>query len=290
MRLHLAAAALFSCLGAVLGVAHSADDLSPPKNSIPYGANTAVGKFAEVNGIKLYYEVYGNGPPLLLLHGNGQSIADMGYQLKFFADRYQVIAVDSRGHGKSGIGGGRLTYEQMADDVDALLQLLNVKSVYLVGWSDGGNVGLLLAMSHPEKVAKLAVMGAILHPDGAYDWALRWLSKEEVRVTSMISEGGSTKALEIYMQQLDLLGTQPNISVEQLSRLPMPVLVMAGDKDVIRDDHTLKIFHAIPNAHLAIFPGATHFMPWQAPTLFNETVETFFRVPFVRPETQTLLD
>jgi len=284
----VAVIATISSLGAVPSVAHSADELSPPKNSIPYGANTAVGRFADVNRIKLYYEIYGKGSPLLLLHGNQQSIADMGYQLKYFADRYQVIAVDSRGHGKSAIGDGRLTYEQMAEDVDALLQLLSVKSVYVLGWSDGGNVGLLLAISHPDKVAKLAVMGAILQPDGVYAWATQWVAKEKARVDSLIGKGGSTEALEIYRQQLALLGTQPNISVEQLNRLPMPVLVMAGDEDVIRDDHTLKIFHAIPNAHLAIFPGTTHFVPWEVPTLFNETVERFFRDRFVRPDTRAL--
>ena len=103
------------------------------KFPIPYGSNKAVGKYASVNGIKMYYEVYGEGKPLVLIHGNGGSILTMGYQVQYFSKYYRCIVADSRAHGKSGVGEGRLTYEQMADDWSALLDTLKIDSAYVLG-------------------------------------------------------------------------------------------------------------------------------------------------------------
>ena len=93
-----------------------AQPLGPPKLDIPYGHNESAGRSIELDGIKVYFETYGDGTPVLLIHGNGDDIAAMGYQIKFFSEKYRVIAADSRGHGKSEMGPGRLTYEQMAED------------------------------------------------------------------------------------------------------------------------------------------------------------------------------
>src|ERR1700730_7896915 len=137
------------------------------KFAIPYGSNQAIGKYADLNGIKMYYEIYGQGKPLLLIHGNGGSIKNMGFQIQYFSRYYRCIIGDSRAHGKSGVGEGRLTYEQMADDWAALLDNLKIDSAYVIGWSDGGILGLLLAIHHPKKVSKLAAMGANLWPDSS---------------------------------------------------------------------------------------------------------------------------
>ena len=159
-------------LATVLAFAATASaQLEPPKLAVPYGENPVAGATVEVNGIKLHYETYGQGTPLLMIHGNGGSIAHLGYQIEAFAPRYQVIVADSRGHGQSEMGPGRLTYEHQAEDLNALLDHLHLKSAYVLGWSDGGILGLLLAIHHPDKVAKLAIMGANLRPDGAYAWA-----------------------------------------------------------------------------------------------------------------------
>lgn len=262
--------------------------LAPPVLAIPYGKNAAAGKFAEISGIKIYFEVYGEGPVLLAIHGNGGTIADLGNQIQFFADRYRVIAADSRGHGQSGLGPGRLTYEQQMEDLNTLLDQLQVKSAYVLGWSDGGIIGLLLAIHHPEKVGKLAVMGANLEPNGAYPWALDWLKSTEQHVDAMIAEGDKSEPWSLFKQHLDLLGKQPNIPTSDLAKIAVPTLVMAGDKDVIRDEHTLLIFHSLKQAHLAIFPGATHMIAWDNPKLFNSTVETFFGQPFTRPDTRDI--
>jgi len=242
-----------------------------------------------VNGIKLYVETYGKGQTMLQIHGNGESIASMGHQIRFFSDRYRVIAADSRGHGKSEMGSGRLTYEQMAEDLNGLLERRGLKSVYVLGWSDGGILGLLLAIHHPDKVSRLAIMGANLNPAGAYDWANDLVAAKDKQIARMIEKGDTSQPWARLKQYFDLLGKQPNISLAQLKTIMAPTLVMAGDRDVISDVHTLEIFHALPNAHLTIFPGATHMIPWQNPELFNRTVETFFTRPFTKPDTRDIL-
>jgi len=262
--------------------------LGPPKLAVAYGSNPAAGNYTVLDGIRLYYETYGDGPVMLQIHGNGGSIRDMGNQIQFFSAHYRVIAADSRGHGKSEIGTGHLTYEQQAEDLNALLDELQIKSAYVLGWSDGGIIGLLLAIHHPDKVAKLAVMGANLAPEGAYEWAVAWVARQEKFVDEQIAKGAKTTGVPWFVlkQHLDLLGSQPHIPVTDLNQITAPTLVMAGDKDVIRDDHTLTIFHNIPQAHLAIFPGATHMIAWENPDLFNQTIETFFSKPYTRPDTK----
>lgn len=253
---------------------------------VSYGQNATAGRTLWVNGIRLYREAYGQGSPVLLLHGNGQDISSMRHQITHLATRYQVVAPDSRGHGQSELGAGRLTDEQMADDMNALLEQLSLKQVFVLGWSDGGIIGLLLAINHPNKVGKLAVMGANLNPAGAYPRALAWVAPQDQQAKAMIANGDTSQPWPLYRQHFDLLGKQPNIPVARLKSISAPTLVMAGDKDVIRDAHTLEIFHAIPQAHLCIFPGATHLVPAEDPESFNRTVERFFSEPFKRPDTR----
>ena len=266
----------------------TAAELNPPKLAIPYGENAAAGKFTEVNGIKLYYETYGEGTPLLMIHGNGGSISHMGNQIQFFAPHYRVISADSRGQGKSELGPDRLTYEQMAEDLNALLDQQHIKSAYIFGWSDGGIIGLLLAIHHPDKVGKLAIMGANLNPQGACQWALDWVAVQNKNVDAMIAKGDKSQPWPLVKQFLDLVANQPNIPVADVEKIAAPVLVMAGDKDVIRLEHTQLIFDHLRQAHLAIFPGSTHMIAWDNPALINSTMEKFFSQPYTRPDTKDI--
>jgi len=134
-------------------------------DKITYGDNPKAGHYADVNGIKLYYETYGSGEPLVMLHGNGGSIDAFRNQIPFFQKHYQVIAIDSRLQGKSGGSPDTISYELMASDFCTLLDQLNIKSAYVLGWSDGGIDGILMAMNCPEKVKKLAASGANTVPD-----------------------------------------------------------------------------------------------------------------------------
>ncbi len=267
----------------------SASDNQP--EPIPYGSNPQAGHHADVNSIKMYYETYGSGDPLLVIHGNGQGIADMHFQIAHFARNYQVIVADSRGHGKSGLGTDKLTYIQMMEDYDALLEKLSITGANVVGWSDGGILALLLAIHHPDKVNKMALMGANLRPDGTavHSWASELLQPMSATVDEMISNKDTTQDWSLVRQHLDLLMTQPNIPLESLHEIKAPVLVMAGDKDIIRIEHSLEIFENLPQAHLAILPGQTHWAPATHPNGFNALVEKFFDTPFERPESREIL-
>ncbi|MGZ4013050.1 MAG: alpha/beta fold hydrolase [Mucilaginibacter sp.] len=146
-----AKAALTFLLSVVVAIAMAQQS---PFDTTKYGRNAAVGKYADIRGFKMYYETYGQGEPLLIIHGNGGSINNFLYQIPYFAKNYHVVIADSRAQGKSVDLTDSLSYEMMTDDLNALLDQLHLKSCYVIGWSDGGINGLLLAMRHPDKVKK----------------------------------------------------------------------------------------------------------------------------------------
>lgn len=258
---------------------------------IPYGANPQAGHYAHVNDMDMYFETYGSGGPLLLIHGNGQSIAAMHFQIAHFSASYRVIVADSRGHGKSGLGTNHLTYVQMMEDYNALLDQLNITRANVIGWSDGGILSLLLAIHHPDKVNKMAIMGANLRPDetAVYAWTHELLLRISASIDTMIENNDTSENWLLSRQLLDLLMTQPDIPVASLHHIEAPVLVMAGDKDIIRTEHSMEIFDHLRQAHLAILPGQTHWAPQTDPSGFNALVERFFDTPFTRPESREIL-
>lgn len=284
VRIVVAASLIASC-----GV-HAAD--VPPAPAVTYGANPAAAHEFTFNGNRFYYETYGAGEPLLLIHGNGASIATFDKQIGEFSQHYQVIAMDSRGQGKSELGTKHLNYEQMADDSNALLDHLKLDHVKVLGWSDGGIIGLLLAIHHPDKVGMLAVMGANLNPEAAQQWALdglaRYRKQLNEKLVAATASGADTAQINLELQMSDLLQRQPNIPAAELSRVQVPTLVMAGDRDVIRNAHTLLMFESLPKAQLEIFHGATHMIPTQDPERFNKTVLDFFGKPFSMPDTRDM--
>ena len=123
-----------------------------------YGKNKDAGKFYDIRGFKMYCEIYGEGQPLVIIHGNGGSIADFKDQIPYFSKKYKVIIADNRAQGQSTDKADSLSYEMMADDYAALLSALKIDSAFVIGWSDGGINALLLAIRHPEKVKKLALI------------------------------------------------------------------------------------------------------------------------------------
>lgn len=237
--------------------------------NVNYGDNPKAGHFADVNGIKLYYETYGSGEPLVMLHGNGGSINAFRKQIPFFRKYYQVIAIDSRLQGKSGGSPDQISYAQMASDFCALLDQLNIKSAYVLGWSDGGIDGILMALNCPDRVKKLAVSGANTVPDTT---ALSQADLDDMKKT-VANPRVSAKEKALNQMMID----QPNIPYAELGKIECPVLIMAGDHDMIKAGHTLKIFQSIPKASLCIFPDSHHGVCQQHPELFNETVLRFFR-------------
>lgn len=248
-------------------------------NPRAFGQNEQAGAFVEVNGIQLYYEIYGKGEPLLLLHGTGQSISAFRFQIPYFEKHYQVIIADCRGRGRSTDTSDELTYELQASDISKFLDALQISSTNIVGWSDGGIIGIIMAITYPAKVKKLVAMGSNIHPEGLFPERLASHRAEFERLKRI-----NNPENQILIKLYKLLSHYPKLRFEELSAIKSPTLIMAGDHDVIQDLHSLKIFHSIANAHLAIMPGETHGMPVTNPELFNSTVYRFLKTPFKKPE------
>ena len=255
-----------------------AQQAKSPFDTTMYGRNPAVGKYADIRGFKMYYETYGKGEPLLIIHGNGGSINNFRYQIPYFAKNYQVIVADSRAQGKSVDTKDSLSYEMMTDDLNALLDKLNLKSCYVIGWSDGGINGLLLAIRHPDKVKKLAVTGANLWPDStAVD---PFVYKQAMAENDKVKKMPASPQQKAEMKLVHLLSYEPHITLNQLHTITCPVLVIGGDHDVILTAHTMLIAQSIPNSYLWIIPNSGHSTPIYKKEQFNKVVGDFFAEPF----------
>lgn len=256
------------------------------KFDTPYGKNTAVGKFAEINGAKIYYEEYGKGEPLLLIHGNGGNIESMGNQIDYFKSKYRVIVADNRGQGKSELKTDSLTYVQITKDIEGLVNQLKLDSISIIGWSDGGIVGLQMGISGKSKIKKIVAMGANLRPDSTAvnSWATKDVENMKKRIVSKIKEKDTSENWNLQKQLAGLLVDQPNIVTKDLSKIKAKVLIIAGDKDIIKNEHSVEIFENIPKAQLCIMPGETHFAPASNPEVFNALVNKFLSEPFKRPD------
>ena len=250
-----------------------------------YGQNASVGHFAQVNGIRMYYETYGTGPSLLLIHGNGGSIYGMRCQIEYFSNSYHVIAADNRSHGKTSDGEGPLTYEQMTDDLAELLETLHIDSVDIIGQSDGGILALLLAIRYPSKVKKLVASSPNLRPDttALSAWAFPIMKGDLDEANAMIAKKDSSQNWQRVKRWNELMLNGPHIPVADLHRILAPTLIMGGDDDVIPPEHLIEIYRNIPRAHLAILPGATHFNHQKHYAAYNSFAERFLRDPFTRP-------
>src|ERR1700712_4325746 len=236
---------------------------------ISYDNNPATGKYASINGIKLYYETYGSGEPLIMLHGNGGNISAFEKQIPFFSKYYKVIAVDSRLQGRSGDSEDTLSYNMMADDFCALLDYLKLDSVYVLGWSDGGINAIIMAMKCSGKIKAIAVTGANTVPDSSA------ISGVDIQGMKDFVADKNTSKKDRTLNRMMI--NEPNILYSDLSKINCRVLVMAGDHDVIKPEHTIKIFQSIPDAQLCIYPNSNHGVCQQHPDLFNKTVLDFFR-------------
>ncbi|MEO8097120.1 MAG: alpha/beta hydrolase [Acidobacteriota bacterium] len=248
---------------------------------VAYGSNPKAGKTFTHDGVQLYYEVYGTGEPVLLIHGNGASIAAMKFQIEYFRKRYKVIAMDSRDHGKSGSSPDPITYEKMTDDLAALLDHLQTGPVNVIGWSDGGIEALLLGIRHPAQVKKLASMAANLVPNGLHPDTLKFI---HATLDAMPPAAQQTAEQKREVKVTTMMLSEPQIPLGALEAITAPTLVLAGDHDAILDEHTLDIYHHLPNSQLCIFPDATHGIPVDNPALFNSTVDRFFRTRFVKKD------
>jgi pimeloyl-ACP methyl ester carboxylesterase len=245
------------------------------QSAAPYGNNPAAGKYYNIRGIKMYCEVYGQGKPLLMIHGNGGSIASFSKNIPYFSKKYMVIVPDSRAHGKSTDTKDSLSFEMMADDFNALLDTLHIQKAYVIGWSDGGINALLLAMRHPDKVIKLASTGANLTPDSTALIPSLW--KDMVKQYNEQKNKKWTTAKEKNDWKIFLLDyLQPNIPAMALHAIKCPSLIICGDHDLIPVEHTALIYHYIPGAWLWVVPNSGHGTLIEHTDEFNAKVNEFF--------------
>ena len=236
--------------------------------------------YVKTRGARLYYAITGAGSPVLLLHGSLGSSDDWGYQVGALARHHMVIVMDSRGQGRSTHDARPFSYDLMADDVVALLDALKISKVDVVGWSDGANIGLDLAMRHPARIGKLFAFGANASVSGLkgdpekqpiFPQVMARMASDYARLSP------TPKAFDALAAQMSTMwATQPNWTDTQLKSIKSPVWIVDGDHDeFIKREHTEHLAATIPGAGLLILPNVSHFAPLQAPALFNAAVLQF---------------
>jgi pimeloyl-ACP methyl ester carboxylesterase len=239
-----------------------------------YSGKSHGGQDIRVDDIRIHCETFGAGPPVLVLHGAFGTIEDMSDQIRALAKSHFVIAVDSRGHGRSTDGSVPLNYSLMSDDMVKVLDHLKVDRVDVVGWSDGGIIGLDLAMRHPERVRRLVAIGANYDVDG-----LAAMPPDEeaprtpIRYWLLAPDPAHWSIF--HGKVVTMLRTQPQYTVSDLGRIKVPTLVMAGEHDLIKREHTDQLAKSIPGSQESIIAGASHAAPLEKPEIVNAKILSF---------------
>lgn len=221
--------------------------------------------------IEHFYIEKGQGEPLILLHGNGENCDYFAGQTDAFARRFHVYALDTRGHGKTPRGNAPFTIRQFADDLLAFMDAHGIDKAHLLGFSDGGNIAMIFAMKYPERVNKLILDGANLDAKG-----VKRSIQIPIEIGYRIAKTFAKKSDEARRnaEMLGLMVNDPNVRPEELSAIKAKTLVMAGTKDMIKEDHTRLIARSIPDSRLVILEG-DHFIANKCPAAFNQAVLDF---------------
>lgn len=224
-----------------------------------------------MSDIKLHFTCRGSGPPLILLHGNGEDGRYFAGQLAFFSKTRRVYAVDSRGHGQSPRGTAPFTIEQFARDLLDFMDEQDIARTDLLGFSDGGNVALTFALAHPERVGKLILNGANLDPSGVKPH-IQIPIVLGYKLASLFAEKSpeAKKNAEI----LGLMVKEPGIPRQALAGLAAPTLVIVGTRDMIKPSHSRLIADSLPNSRFVELEGG-HFIAAKSPDAFNRAVKEF---------------
>lgn len=252
----------------------------PSETSVKSGE--PVSGIAPVNNVELHYEIHGDGTPLILLHGGLGHSGHWTNQLATLSEHYKVVAIDSRGHGRSTMTEQQISFALMASDVVALMDYLEIERAHILGWSDGGNIGLYLAIHYPEHLIKVVASGANYSPSG-----VRSDVAENQKFLSYV--GGAMEDYQalspnpanwdaFFANIGQMWASEPDFTVEQLGSIALPVLLLDGESDeAIYTEHTEEMAGLIPTATLTFIPGTGHFGMWEKPTEFNSTVLDFLK-------------
>lgn len=224
----------------------------------------------------LWVVTRGSGPPLVLLHGNGEDHHVFDRMVRALGAGRTLVGIDSRAHGRSPRGDGPLRIATMADDVDVVLGLLGLPAADVLGFSDGGNIALELALRHPDRLRRLVVVGANLFPDGMTTGVLR-VTRAAHAVAAGLALG--VPALRPLAERLALMVHDPCLDPADLARVRAATLVVTGERDVVRPDHTRLVVESIPGARAAVVPGAGHMLPKEEPDRLAALVLEFLAAP-----------
>lgn len=223
--------------------------------------------------ISLYYREKGNKEPFILLHGNGEDGSYFENQIDYFSDRYRVIALDTRGHGKSPRGTEPFTIEQFSCDLYDFLTGLEISNAIILGFSDGANIAMKFAIKHPNMVKALILNGGNLNSKG-----VKRTTQIPIEIGYRIASRFASKSPDAKRnaEMLGLMVNEPNISPAELSKITAPTLVICGKRDMIKESHTKEIAGNIPNAKLSIIKG-NHFVANKRFDAFNKEVDAFLK-------------
>ena len=266
--------------GLVLSIAAAAEEIWQSLPQPPAMPTPRESGMAPVNDIQMYYAIYGEGEPVLLVHGGLGTADDFGFLVPALAESHQVIVADGRGRGRSTRSDKPFSYALMADDYLALLDHLGIDKVALVGWSDGAIIGLDIAIRHPERLSRLFAYGANYAAEGfkpsaaddpIFKAAVARAGEDYARLSPTPAEFDALVA-----QMSEMWATQPNYTKDQLRAITVPTVIFDGDHDEgIEPAHTAEMAKLIPGAKLVIMKDASHFAMWQKPDEFNATVLKF---------------
>jgi pimeloyl-ACP methyl ester carboxylesterase len=252
----------------------------PPTPTLPKPERSGT---APVNGIRLWYAVFGRGEPVILVHGGLANSSYWGLQVPALARRYKVIVLDSRGHGRSTRTDAPITYDLMSSDVLALMGYLHIRKAALVGWSDGAIIGLDIAIHHPERLTKLFAFAANSDPSGVKD-----VSKSPVFTAYIERAAREYETLSPTPAQFkpflanitNMWATEPHFTVDQLSHITVPTWIVDADHDeAIKREDTDRMAALIPGAGELILPEVSHFAFLQDPVQFNQSLLHFLSRP-----------
>ncbi|WP_312765179.1 alpha/beta hydrolase [Epilithonimonas sp.] len=236
-----------------------------------FGKNPDAGKVLHLKDADIYYEIYGKGEPLFLLHGNGGSIDAFSKEIPELSKHFTVVAMDTRAQGKStDTSKEPLTYIKFADDVKALADELKLKKINILGWSDGGNIGIEFAIKYPRMTNKIITSGANVFPNGVGENEVENMKKD---ADKMRAENKSERDVRLLQLMID----EPKITKEQLNKIKAKVFVVAGENDLILRSHTEYIAREIPNSKLKIFQGASHGVPVERAEELSKDVIEFIK-------------
>lgn len=277
----LAVAVVATAGGLVLSATPSAlyAQVGPPDGASGY---------VSVGGARLFYQVRGAGPWLLLLHGGLSSSAEFDAIIPELARQYRVLAIDRRGHGRSSDSAAPFAYATMAAEVKAVADALGVPSAAVLGFSDGGVVALHLAGAHPAFVTRLVAIGAHASLDGLTP-EVRDLMKEQMTAETLAKTApGVEQGYRARSPNPDTFATflaksqamwrhDPHVAFADLARIQAPTLVLAGERDSVRLDHVMDIRRQLKNGSLCILPGATHTVLFQQPHVVLPIILEFLK-------------